>query len=76
MNLSNNENLYDELFMQIARMHDEVDYRKHLNAYKGSSGKWNNYPSVSVGAEIDGSAGVGHHRNYSQQQDFHPLIYQ
>lgn len=76
MNLSHNKDLYNELFMQIARMHDEVDYRKHLNVYQGQRGKWKDYPSVSVGAEINGVAGVGHHRNYSKKQDFHPLICQ
>ena len=39
MNLSHNKELYLELFTQIARMHDEVDFRKHLNEYPGRRGK-------------------------------------
>lgn len=35
MKLSHNIDLYIELFTEIVRMHDEVDYRKHLNAYPG-----------------------------------------
>ena len=34
MNLSHNKDLYVELFTQIARMHDEVNYGKHLSVYK------------------------------------------
>lgn len=74
MNLSHNRDLYDELFMQIARMHDEVAYRRHLNDYQGRRGKRKDFPAVSVGAEIDGATGVGYHRDYSYEKDFHPLI--
>ncbi|WP_028911837.1 hypothetical protein [Prevotella sp. MA2016] len=74
MNLSHNRDLYDELFMQIARMHDEVSYRKHLNDYQGRRGKRKDFPAVSVGAEIDDATGVGHHHDYSNEKDFHPLI--
>lgn len=75
MNLSHNKALYYELFLQIARMHDEVAYRKHLNNYHGQRGKRKDYPSVSVGAELGYAMEVGHHRNYSREQDFHPLIF-
>ena len=74
MNFSHNRDLYDELFMQIARMHDEVAYRRHLNDYHGRRGKRKDYPAVSVGAEIEGAIGVGHHRDYSNEKDFHPLV--
>lgn len=74
MILSHNRDLYDELFMQIARIHDEVASRKHLNNYSGRRGKRKDYPAVSVGAEIEGATGVGHHRDYSNEKDFHPLI--
>ncbi len=76
MNLSHNRALYDELFMQIARMHDEVAYRRHLNNYHGRRGKRKDFPAVSVGAEIYGAIGVGHHRDYSNEKDFHQLISQ
>lgn len=76
MNLSHNRALYDELFIQVARMHDEVAYRWHQNNYHGRRGKWKDFPAVSVGAEIDGATGVGHHRDYSNEKDFHPLISQ
>ena len=71
---SHNRALYDELFIQIARMHDEVAYRKHLNDYRGRRGKRKDYPAVSVGAEIYGMLGIGHHRDYSNEKDFHPLV--
>ena len=74
MILSHNKDLYIELFIEIARMHDEVDYRKHLNAYEGRKGKRKDYPSVSVGAELDREKAIGHHHSYSRQKDFHPLI--
>jgi hypothetical protein len=74
MILSHNKSLYDKLFIQIARMHDEVDYRKHLNAYKGQSGKWKDYPAASVGAEYDIRSAIRHHHTSSRKQDFHPLI--
>ena len=74
MNLSHNRDLYDELFMQIARMHDEVAYRKHLNNYHGRKGNRRYYPAVSVGAEIYGETGIGHQRDYSNKKDFHPLV--
>ena len=74
MNLSHNRILYDELFLQIARMHDEVCYRRHLNNYRGRRGKRKDYPAVSVGAEIDGAQGIGHQRDYSNEKDFHPLV--
>ena len=66
--------LYDELFMEIARMHDEVAYRGHLNNYQGRRGSRRYYPCVSVGAEIYGEPGIGHHRDYSNEKDFHPLV--
>lgn len=75
MILSHNKDLYVELFTEIARMHDEVDYRKHLNAYHGQKGKRTRYPSVSVGAEIYGIGEVGHHHMYSTQKDFHSLLF-
>ena len=76
MILSHSRALYDELFMQIARMHDEVAYRRHLNDYQGRMGKRKDYPAVSVGAEIQGAPGIGHQRDYSNLKDFHPLISQ
>ena len=60
--------------MQIARMHDEVAYRKHLNNYPGRRGKRRYYPAVSVGAEIGGATGIGHHRDCSNEKDFHTLV--
>lgn len=76
MNLSHNKELYVELFTNIARMHDEVDYRKHLNEYRGQGGQWKDYPSVSVGAELDNVTAIGHHHYYSNAKYFHPLILQ
>ena len=76
MHLSHNRDLYDELFLRIARMHDEVAYRRHLNDYEGRGGKFKDYPCVSVGAEMYGVAGVGHQRNNANLQDFHPLVSQ
>lgn len=76
MNLSHNKELYIELFTQIARMHDEVDFRKHLNEYSGRRGKWKDYPAVSVGAEMENASAIGHHRSYSSPRGFHPLVYQ
>lgn len=76
MNISHNKSLYDKLFLKIARMHDEVDYRMHLNAYHGQGGKWKDYPSVSIGAELDAISAIGHHHYYSREQDFHPLVLQ
>lgn len=75
MVLSHNKALYDELFWKIARMHDEVDYRRHLNSYHGRGGKWKTYPCVSVGAELVGVYAIGHHRYVSREEDFHPLVY-
>lgn len=75
MNLSHNKSLYDELFLQIARMHDEVDYRRHLNAYRGQGGRWKDYPCVSVGSIVDYAEAIGHHRYYSKQEDFHSLLF-
>ena len=74
MNLSHNKDLYIELFTQIARMHDEVAYRKHLNDYHGRKGKQKDYPCVSVGAEYGDKMAIGHHRYYSNHKDFHSLI--
>lgn len=74
MILSHSKVLYDELFMEIARMHDEVAYRRHLNDYNGRKGKRKDYPAVSVGAEIYGAPGVGHQHDYSNEKDFHPLV--
>lgn len=74
MILSQSRGLYDELFMEIARMHDEVAYRRHLNNYQGRRGNRRYYPSVSVGAVIDGTPGIGNHRDYSNVNDFHPLV--
>lgn len=76
MRLSHNKDLYEELFMEIARMHDEVDYRRHLNAYRGQKGKRKYYPAVSVGAELGFAKEVGHHHSESQERDFHPLVFQ
>lgn len=76
MNLSHNKDLYDKLFIEIERMHDEVDYRKHLKSYFGAKGRRKDYPIVSVGAEYKDIIAIGHHRSYSHKDDFHPLIYQ
>ncbi len=67
--------LYKELFYKIARMHEEVAYRKHLNKYSGRSGNCKDYPCVSVGAELNGNYAVGHHHYVSRKQDFHVLVY-
>ena len=74
MKLSHNIELYIELFTEIVRMHDEVDYRKHLNSYPGRKGNRRRYPAVSVGAEYCGSSSIGHHHDYSSPEDFHPTI--
>ena len=74
MRLSHSIHLYTELFYQIARMHDEVDYRRHLNDYKGQKGNRKQYPAVSVGAELFCNRAIGHQHDYSQPQDFHPLV--
>lgn len=74
MILSHNRVLYNELFIQIARMHDEVDYRRHLNTYQGQKGSRKYYPCVSVGAEYDDEMAIGHHRYYSNKRDFYPLV--
>lgn len=76
MKLSHNKALYVELFTQIARMHDEVAFRKHLNSYWGSRGKWKDYPAVSVGAGNGHDSAIGHHHSYSVATDFHPLVLQ
>lgn len=76
MKLSHNKALYEELFIEIARMHNEVDYRKHLNAYHGQKGKRKDYPAVSVGAELAYVSAIGHHHSYSTSSDFHPLVLQ
>ena len=76
MKSSHNRALYDQLFIKIARMHDEVAYRKHLNEYRGPGGQWKDYPSVSVGAELYGCLAVGHHHYFSREKDFHPLVLQ
>lgn len=76
MVLSHNRVLYSELFSKIARMHEEVDYRRHLNAYQGQGGKRKDYPCVSVGAELNLELAVGHHHYYSTSFDFHPLLFQ
>ena len=76
MILSHNKSLYDKLFLEIARINDEVAYRKHLNAYKGQKGNRRAYPAVSVGADLDGWISIGHHHSISREQDFHPLVLQ
>ena len=55
-------------------MHDEVDYRKHLNTYQGRKGNRRYYPAASVGAEYYRVGSIGHHHDYSSPQDFHPII--
>lgn len=75
MNLSHNRDLYVELFTKIARMHDEVDYRMHLNEYRGRGGQWKNYPSASVCAILDNVTAIGHHHYVSTANDFHPLVF-
>lgn len=74
MKLSHNKDLYIDLFTEVARMHDEVDYRKHLNTYHGRKGNRRYYPAVSVGAEYDKVSCIGHHHDYSSPQDFHHII--
>lgn len=75
MKLSHNKDLYNALFVKIARMHDEVSYRRHLNEYHGQSGSWKSYPCVSVGAEFCNFFAVGHHRYVAHEKDFHPLVF-
>lgn len=75
MILSHNKDLYVELFTEIARMHDEVDYRKHLNTYQGQKGKRKDYPAVSVGADFENLSAIGHHHSYSSSSDFHHMVY-
>lgn len=75
MKQSHNQTLYDEVFLQIARMHDEVDFRKRLNEYHGQSGRRKDYPAITVGAEFYAMQAVAHHRIRSASTDFHPLVY-
>ena len=74
MQESSNLILYEDLIHEITRIQEEVEYRKHLNSYKGHKGKRKDYPAVSVGAELFDNKAVGHHHNYSHKQDFHPLL--
>ena len=55
-------------------MHDEVDYRKHLNSYQGQKGNRKYYPIVTVGAKLCGQTAIGCHRYHSTLGDFHALI--
>ena len=71
---SHNKKLYDELFTEIARMHDEVNYLKHQKRYQGRKGNRRHFPAVSVGAEYKGCSSIGHHHDKSSSQDFHPSI--
>ncbi len=75
MNRRRKSLLYRELFAKIARMHEEVAYRKHLNHYNEGGGSCKDYPNVSIGAELNGFTAVGHHHYYSRVQDFHKMIY-
>lgn len=56
-------------------MHEEVDYRKHLNTYQGQGGMRKYYPSASVGAELYHVKAIGHHHYVSSIKDFHPLLF-
>lgn len=62
--------------MHIARMHNDVDYRRTINAYMNNvPGRIRKeYPAVSVGAEYHGIEHTGNQHIYAQNTDFNPLL--
>lgn len=68
--------LYKSLLNHIACMHNDVDYRRSINAYiNNQSGRIRKqYPAVSVGAEYHGIEHTGNQHIYAQNTDFNPLL--
>lgn len=76
MRSTNSLTLYRQLLMHIARMHNDVDYRRTINAYMNNvPGRIRKqYPAVSVGAECNGFGHVGNQHITAQESDFDNII--
>ena len=75
MNYTNDRNLYIDGFTEIAQMHDDVNYRVHLNSYQAKPrGKSKQYPAVTPGAKYHDYTGVGNHHSPASARDFHDRL--
>jgi len=78
MKESINLQLYQDLLLHIRRMHNDVDYRRSINAYKGNvPGRVRKqYPAVCVGAECNGSTALGNQHSSTNRNDLHIMVEQ
>lgn len=65
---SANINLYEYVFTDVAKMKNDVEYRRRISKRK-------QYPAVVVGAEYNGVMGIGHQHGQACPSDFHKSIY-
>ena len=69
--------LYEELLKVIARIQNDVDYRRSLNNYlpnaPGPIRKQR--PAMSVGAECNGATGIGHQHVTAREDILHKAVY-
>lgn len=76
MKYSNDRDLYLKVFTEIAKLHDDVDYRKKHNALtfhiKGARAK--QYPAVTVGAMYDQFREFGNHHSPAYKKGLHDEV--
>lgn len=75
MNYTRDYDLYVIVFSEIAKLHDDVAYRKRSNEYRASSGaKAKQYPAATVGALYSEFKEFGNHHSPAAKNLLHKSI--
>lgn len=76
MRNTSNYQLYINLLKHIAHMHNDVDYRRAINAYmiNARGAKRKQYPAASVGAECNSAECIGNQHTNAMANDFDPIL--
>lgn len=75
MKYTKDHDLYVVVFSEIAKLHDDVAYRRRANAYRASSGtKAKQYPAVTVGALHGTYKEYGNHHSPAAKNLLHQSV--
>lgn len=76
MRNTSNYQLYKKLLEHIAHMHNDVEYRRTINAYMVNvpGAKRKQFPAATVGAECNSSECIGNQHINAKDRDFDSVL--